>query len=139
MIIVETMLPTYNQITGKTLILSYDIRTIIILLVITVFTGLVAGSYPAFLLSSFRPVRVLKGKNFGSNGSPLFRKILVVFQFSLSIILIICTIIIQNQLTYLQNKELGINKDNVAYIQIKGDMIKKMPLLKERLLTIKTS
>ncbi|HYX09533.1 MAG TPA: ABC transporter permease [Bacteroidales bacterium] len=134
MIFVETMLPTYNQITGKNLILNYNPQTIGILAIITVLTGLVAGSYPAFLLSSFRPVKVLKSKNFGSNGSPLFRKILVVFQFSLSIILIICTIIIHKQLAYLQNKELGINKDNVAYIQLKGNMINKMPLLKDRLL-----
>ncbi len=89
---------------------------------VAILTGILSGSYPAFYLSSLRPVKILKGKGISASKSPVLRKILVVFQFLISIILIICTIVIFQQLNYMKNKELGFDKENilVAYIQLTG-------------------
>jgi len=109
-------LPGYNNLTGKQLSINYLSAGIYIgLITIVLSCGLLAGSYPAFYLSSLKPLDIMKGFINKNPGNAKFRRVLVVFQFSLSILLIICTLIIGKQLTYMQNKKLGFNKDNIGY------------------------
>jgi ABC-type antimicrobial peptide transport system permease subunit len=116
MIFVELLLPGFNSLIGKQLFVNYQSAGLYIgLITVVLFCGLLAGSYPAFYLSSLKPLDVIKGvinKNPGNTG---FRRSLVIFQFSLSILLIICTLIVKTQLKYIQNKNLGFNKDNIGY------------------------
>ena len=101
---------------------------------LTLFTGLMAGSYPAVYLSSLKPVSVLKGVLRFTNGSVLFRKGLTVFQFTLSIILLIATIVITRQTNYVQNAHLGYDRENLVYVRVEGNLIDKNKYLsfKER-------
>ena len=119
-LLVVLFLPQFNQITGKQLTLSFDINLILSVLGITLFTGLIAGSYPAFYLSGFNPVMVLKGKLNTSVGEVWARKGLVVFQFMLSIILIVGVLVVYKQIEYVQTKNLGYEKDHVLYFEIEG-------------------
>lgn len=124
-ILVELLLPGFNKLSGKELFVNYFSNGFLFIIVgITLLTGIAAGSYPALFLSSFSPITVLKENiNTGSKGAAL-RKGLVIFQFSLSVILIISTIVVFSQLNYMKNMKLGINKENVLYIRAKGDMQK---------------
>jgi ABC-type antimicrobial peptide transport system permease subunit len=121
-IIVIAVMPGFNKLADKTLAFSlFDPNNLMLLLGVGLITGLLAGSYPALFLSSFSPLRVLRMSNAGSKGSALFRKVLVVFQFSLSVILIIATIVIVRQQSYMQQKDLGISMDNVIYVKMEGN------------------
>lgn len=112
------LMPFFNQLAVKNLTLSPVDHPVLIpiLLVFAVIVGLLAGSYPAFYLSAFQPIQVLKGKLAGGFKQSYFRSTLVVFQFAVSIALIIGTVIIYNQLTFIQNKKLGFNKDQVLIV-----------------------
>jgi putative ABC transport system permease protein len=116
--IIYFLLPLFNSISGKTFkfnnLLSPALLLTILLLPLVV--GILAGIYPAFFLSGFKPIQVLKGKIISGNKGLGLRSSLVVFQFSASIILIISTIIIYSQLSYEQNKNLGFRKDQVLII-----------------------
>ena len=131
-ILTVMLLPAFNNLTGKQLILpvTQPIFWAIIISLLVV-TGFVAGSYPAFFLSSLNPVRVLKGSLKFTWGATFFRKGLVVFQFALSIILIIGMIVIYRQMNFVQTKNLGYNRENLIYIPIEGDLIKKYDLFKK--------
>ena len=94
-------------------------HSIFLLLVgIVLFTGLVGGSYPAFYLSSFKPVSILKGSLSKASGNVNLRRTLVVLQFSISMIMLICTWVVYSQLSYLQKKDLGFNKDQVMTVTV---------------------
>ena len=135
MILVELLLPTFNNISGKQLDINYQsINLYVILLSIILFTGLLAGSYPALFLSSFNPLSVIKGVNNKNQGNAGFRRVLVIIQFSLSVFLIICTLIIGSQLKYIRNIKLGLNKDNIGYFWFGKDIQKKRVALKNELL-----
>lgn len=130
--LVVLLLPAFNTLTGKQLLLPTTQPAFwALLLGLMVITGLVAGSYPAFFLSSLNPVKVLKGNLKFSTGATFFRKSLVVFQFALSAILIVGMIIIYQQLDYVQTKNLGYNRENLLYIPMEGGLINKYDLLKE--------
>ena len=121
--LVELLLPTFNTLLGKQLSFGIpDITPILILIGIALATGIISGSYPAIFLASFQPVKVLKGGI--RSKSTTLRKILVVSQFAISIILIICTLIVSEQLGYIKNKNLGFNKDNIVYIPLNGSLRK---------------
>lgn len=124
-ILLEVCLPYFNNLLDITIQInyrSYLFWSVIISLVL--FTGLIAGSYPAFYLSSYTPVRVLKGgAGIGRTSLPM-RKILVVLQFSLSICMIICAIVIYSQIRFLKNKPLGFDRDNLVQIDSEGEWTK---------------
>ncbi len=134
--IVWLLLPTFNNLAAKELSMgvSGNLLVLLGLLGITLLTGIISGSYPALFLSAFKPVKTLKGSlRSGSKGS-VFRKILVVFQFSLTILLIICTIIIYNQLNYMRNMKLGYDKEFLIYKGMRGDVRAKFDSVKNELL-----
>lgn len=118
--LVGLVLPQFNLITGKQLVLRFDGGLAVSLVSIALFTGLVAGSYPALYLSGFNPVAVLKGKLNSSIGEVLVRKGLVGFQFMLSIILIVSVLVVYKQIEFVQRQNLGYNKDNVIYFEVEG-------------------
>ena len=125
-------LPVFNSITSKSMVLTLDERTIFGSLTILLFTGLVSGSYPALYLSSFNPVRVLKGKIKSSWGEVFARKGLVIFQFVLSIVLIIAVLIVRQQIEYVQTKNLGYNKDQLIHFEAEGEIDKKKDVFLDR-------
>ena len=135
LLIMTVILPFFNTLSEKHLTLNLSNPThILSLLGITIFCGLVAGSYPSLYLSSFNPVFVLKGIKMKSGSAALIRKGLVVMQFSISIILIICTIIIFQQIEHARNRELGYDKNNLLEMDIQGDMGKQFNAIKQDLL-----
>ena len=126
------LLPAFDALTGKQLSLPMGQPVFwAALLGLLVVTGFVAGSYPAFFLSSLNPVTVLKGGLKFSWRSAFFRKGLVVFQFSLSIILIVATIVIYRQTNYIQTKNIGYDRENLVYIPLEGDLVKNYELFKQ--------
>ena len=119
--VVYLTLPYFNVIADKQLVLSlFDSMIIPIMVVFAIFVGLLAGSYPAFFLSSFNPAVVLKGKMQTSKNSSWLRNGLVVFQFAISIILIAGTLTVNDQMNYIKNKDLGFNKDRILVIERAG-------------------
>lgn len=118
LIIIELVLPIFNNLSGKELTISHftNYQFLVAILILTIFIGFLAGSYPALFISSFKPISVLKGKLRTGAKSGLLRSSMVVFQFVASIVMIIATIVVFNQLSYIQNKKLGFNKEHVIII-----------------------
>ena len=135
-VLVEIFLPVFNDISGKemTLGLFESVYTIPALLVLAAIVGIIAGSYPAFYLSSFQAVKVLKGESKRSRKSML-RSGLVIFQFAVTIILFIGTFIIYNQLKYIQAKNLGFDKEQVVIINKTDDIGNQIESFKKELLS----
>ena len=135
-ILVQIFLPAFNDISGKTLTFSIaqNPQIIIVLLLFGLFIGLIAGSYPAFFLSSFKPILVLKGRFSGTKNSIGLRQGLVVFQFCVSVCLIIGTAIVYLQLSYIQNKKLGYNQNQLLVLPNSWALGKNEALFKEILL-----
>jgi ABC-type antimicrobial peptide transport system permease subunit len=120
-------LPAFNQLTGKEIIIPFHQPSFwLSILGLSLVTGILSGSYPAFFLSAFNPIQVLKGIVKAPNKSVLFRKSLVVFQFVLSTILIISTILISRQIQYVRTASLGYNRENLLYIPIEGKLTDKL-------------
>lgn len=134
-LMVNLILPSFNTLTEKDMVFNFTDPIVLGGLIgLTILTGVFAGSYPALFLSSFRPIIVLKGAiNKGKSGS-LFRKVLVVFQFTLSIALIISTIIITKQLYFIQNKDIGMRNENVIFLRMQGEVNSKFETVKPLLL-----
>ncbi|SNY94925.1 ABC transporter permease [Flagellimonas pacifica] len=134
-LIVWASLPSFNTLIERELSLNFTDKWFWLSAVgIVLFTGVLAGSYPALYLSSFKPVSVIKGvfKKESTLVSP--RKVLVVLQFSIAIILITATIVVNQQLVNVQDRDLGYNKDKLVYIAMEGTIKEKYPLIKEALL-----
>ena len=114
------LLPAFNTLSGKEFSWHtlFQRSNILLLLAIGLFTGLVGGSYPAFYLSSFQPVNILKGALSKASGNINLRRTLVVLQFSISMIMLICTWVVYSQLSYLQKKDLGFNKNQVMTVTV---------------------
>ncbi|HET9825695.1 MAG TPA: FtsX-like permease family protein, partial [Chitinophagaceae bacterium] len=117
--IAELLLPYFNQVSGKQIELGLFSKAWLIpaLLLLMLFVGLLAGSYPSFYLSAFQPVTVLKGKLAGGFKKSWLRNTLVVFQFAISIFLIVGTVVIYSQLIYIRNRKLGFDREHVLVIQ----------------------
>ena len=135
-IIISIALPAFNNLVEKKLVLGLDDPFhIFSLLLIGLVCGLVAGSYPSLYLSSFNPIGVFKGLNLKGSGAAYIRKGLVVVQFTISIILIISTIIVYNQIQHIKGRDLGYNKENVIQTGLRGQMEKNFAVIKNQLLT----
>jgi len=121
--LVTAILPYFNQLTSKDIHIPYTSPVFYLsLAALIVITGALAGSYPALFLSGLAPIRVLKGSLKFSGSSVLFRKGLVIFQFVLSIVLIISTIVVARQISYVQNADLGFNRENLIYVPLEGTL-----------------
>ena len=130
-------LPVIQQISGRNLILYlFNWHIWLLLIALALFTGLVAGSYPAFWLSHFQPVKVLKKLVTREKGAGLLRKGLVTFQFVVSIFLIIATIVIYKQIAYLESRPIGYNQENLVDISANGNLKNKFDVVKNDLLKI---
>lgn len=132
--LVTILLPYFNDFAGKQLSVNFlQSKLVAGLLGITLLTGLLAGSYPALFLSSFSPAKVLKGNlKAGASGS-VFRNTMVVIQFTVSIVLVVGTIVVYNQLHYIKNRNLGYDKENLVYFRMTGDIWEKYQPLRTAL------
>lgn len=128
--LLELSLPYFNGLLNLELVINYkDWKFWSTLMSLTLITGFISGSYPAFYLSSFSPVKVLKGFNTAGNSSLSIRKILVVIQFTFAACLIVCTAVIYQQLNYVRNKPIGYNKTGLIDIFAEGKLRTKSQLL----------
>ena len=135
LVLIVLMLPLFNHVTHKEISLPFgDLSFWLKLSALTIITGIIAGSYPALVLSAFKPVKVLKGSLTIQSGAVFFRKGLVVFQFVLSVVLIISTIIITRQVNYLENQNLGYDRENLVYIPLEGNLAGKYNTFKTELM-----
>ena len=134
LLIVELTLPVFNSVAGKELSISVlkEPGLILFFALIAIFTALIAGSYPALYLSSFIPQKVLKGSLSSGSKAALFRKVLVILQFSISVILIVSTIIVSKQMHYIQNKKLGYDKEQLIYARLTEQVKSSYDQFKER-------
>ena len=135
-VIVIVALPGFNKLISEEIAIKFGHpMSWIALLAFIAFTGILAGSYPAFFLSSFQPVKVLKGTFKKAHALVTPRKVLVVLQFTFAIILIICTFIVRQQIDYARSRETGYNKNNLVYHLFTGDIQKNYLLIKNELLS----
>ncbi|PLX14858.1 MAG: hypothetical protein C0597_09455 [Marinilabiliales bacterium] len=137
LILVVLLLPQFNQLAGK----SFDIDVLytpvvfISVLAVILMVGIFGGSYPAFYLSRFSPVSVMKGEITKGSAGILFRKVLVIIQFTISVAMIVSTLVVYKQLNYLKTKDLGYDMNNVISLEISNrEMRNKYPVLKQALL-----
>ena len=130
------LLPQFNLLVEKNLLLGLAKPShIIFLLGVALFCGIFAGLYPAFYLSSFKPVEVLKGLKATHGSATFIRKGLVVGQFTISIVFIICTILVYQQIQHVKNRDLGFDKDQLISLKVNGTMIEKFSVIKQDLIS----
>jgi putative ABC transport system permease protein len=115
-------LPVFREIIGKELVMDFSAQVVLAVAGITLLTGIISGSYPALYLSKFRPVAILKGKLSSTGGETLTRKVLVVFQFVISIVLIISVTVVYRQMQLIQHQNLGYNKDQLIHFSNEGKL-----------------
>jgi putative ABC transport system permease protein len=122
-ILAYLILPVFNQLSGRELNIDFgnNYSLLLLLLLLVIGVGLLAGLYPGFVLSAFKPIEVLKGKFIKSNKGISFRKVLVTLQFVVSIALIASTILVSRQLDFLKNKNVGFDKENVVLLKLPRD------------------
>ena len=122
LILVKLLLPEFNMLSGKHLAINYsELPFMVLSLGVAFLTGVVSGSYPALFLSSFNPVQILKGQLRMSAGSIITRRGLVVIQFALSVMIIVCTIVVLRQLSFMRTSNLGLEKDNLLCVKLVGE------------------
>src|SRR5688572_10905677 len=135
-VLLYALLPGFNTLANKELPFTYVLqpKVLLSLVGIVVFVGIVGGSYPAFYLSGFNPVNVLKGKLSARGGNVIFRKVLVVFQFAITIVMLISTLIVFDQLQFMRNKDLGFEKERVVRLSLNEQPLReKAQVLVDRL------
>jgi ABC-type antimicrobial peptide transport system permease subunit len=136
LIAVQLSISGFNTLTDKQLFIPYSNPYFwLVFLGFILFTGVISGSYPALYLSSFKPVSVLKGTFKAANALITPRKLLVVIQFTFAVVLIVCTIIIRQQLKYAQDRDSGYKKDNLVYVMMTGSVSKNYAAIKSELIS----
>ncbi|UCG27797.1 MAG: ABC transporter permease [Bacteroidales bacterium] len=135
-VLTELMLPAFNNLAGKTLIISYfgNWFTIPVLAGLTLFVGFFAGSYPSFYLSTVQPIQFMRGKFSTSRGGIFMRNLLVIFQFGVSITLIAVTLLVSRQMKYFFNKDLGFERENIVLLERAGFLGENMDAFKQELM-----
>ncbi|WP_128545994.1 ABC transporter permease [Larkinella soli] len=134
LVIIWLLLPAFNQLTDKKIAMPFAEPDFLLALGgVVLLTGLFSGSYPALFLSSLRPVKVLKGTLKFRPGAALFRQGLVVVQFVISMLLIIGTVVVYRQVNYIQTKNLGLERENLIYVPLEGQLLPKYATLKQEL------
>jgi putative ABC transport system permease protein len=135
LIIIQILLPAYRNFIGRQLHMHYFDNFLVIpsLLALGLLVGVISGSYPAFFLSSFKPISTLRGKISSSKGSAMLRNVLVIFQFAISIFLIIGTLVVFQQLKFFQNTKLGFEKEQVLVVLNPGALENNVTPFKETL------
>jgi len=137
LLLVYILLPGFSHLTNKHILSPFNQPSFWIgIVALMIITGLLAGSYPAFLLSSFTPISVLKSNSKLHPGSGFFRKTLVVFQFTLSIVFIIGMMAISKQVDYIQTKNLGYHRNNLIYLPLSGNLMKQYIVFKNETLKL---
>jgi len=135
LVLVKLLIPVFNQVTKQQIPSHFENPVFISsVLLVTIVTGLLAGSYPAFFLSSLKPATTLKGGIEKKKSSVFIRKGLVTFQFIISVFLIIATIVIYKQIQFVEHKNLGYNKEHLILMPLQGSMYSKRDVLKQNLL-----
>jgi len=136
LILLIVLLPKFNELAGRSFDLHVIYSPVVLITVIGILliVGIIGGSYPAFFLSRFNPVTVLKGEIVQGTAGSLFRKVLVVIQFTVSVVMIICTLVVFRQLHFLKNKDQGFDQKDVVTLQLDRELTRKYPLLKQALL-----
>jgi putative ABC transport system permease protein len=136
LLVVQFLLPAFNSITGKELSMPYTQNplTIPALLALVILVGILAGIYPAFFLASFDPVTVLKTETSGRSRKSHLRNVLVVFQFAVSIILLIGTLVVHGQMKYIQTRNLGFNREQIVIVEKTDDIGRELRAFKQELL-----
>ncbi|MGB8194455.1 MAG: ABC transporter permease [Chitinophagaceae bacterium] len=136
-VITALIVPALNRFTGKSIVFNPLLNPILALLILAggVVIGMLAGIYPALILSGFQPIKVLKNIKLAGSGShvPWLRQALVVVQFALSALLIVSAVIVYRQTNFLNDKDLGFNNDQVVYFQIRGDVERNLETFKSEL------
>ena len=134
LLIVKLLVPVFNQYSGKYLTFNilHNLPLIGALLILSIFTGIISGSYPALYLSSLKPVAIFKGKQ--ASGSSLFRSVLVIFQFTMTAILIVATLFISRQLNYLRAQNPGFEKSYIVFVPLNRESKSKVNTIKHELL-----
>ena len=133
--LVVTLMPVFNSLTEKHLSIPIaESQFILTILGFTLLTGFIAGSYPALVLASMNPITVLKGSLKFKPSAALLRRGLVVFQFTLSIALIVCTAIVFRQMKYIQTLNLGLNRENIIYVPLEGTLTSQYDAFKQEMM-----
>ena len=136
LILVELVRPLFNSLTLKQLELHYNDPLLLAgLFFIYLFTSLISGLYPAFVLSAYKPIQTVGGTT-GSTGNKKFLNSLIILQFTISIALIISSVTINRQVNYIHKKDIGINKENIVVLPFGGDLIKIYDVLREELISL---
>jgi putative ABC transport system permease protein len=133
----ELFLPEFNSIAGKSLSLGHlDLASFAGFLSIALLAGLFSGSYPALVLSAYQPVETIKGTRGSTLRGASIRKVLVVLQFALSVIMVIGTLVVSGQLDYIRHKNLGLNKENLGCVYMYGSIREKHEIAKREMLNV---
>lgn len=137
LVLTELMLPAFNNLAGKSLKIEYfgNWFTLPILLGLGLFVGFIAGSYPSFFLSSMQPLHFMKGRFISTKAGSFLRNALVVFQFSISIILIAVTLLVRQQMDFFMNKDLGFRKENILVLERAFSLRENLDAFRQELLT----